>query len=78
MMLTARFQPRLQSATCCRARTSGRSSVLKVVAFKNGDEEQQVQQQEVTKTKVTFQLPLHGKQQAELAGESICYVGPAT
>jgi hypothetical protein len=62
MMLTARFQPRLQSATCCRARTSGRSAVLRVVAFKNGDgDEDQEQKQQMSKTKVTFQLPLHGE-----------------
>jgi hypothetical protein len=60
MMLTPRYQPRLQSATCCRARTSGRSALLRVVAFKNGDEDQQ-QKQQMSKTKVTFQLPLHGE-----------------
>jgi hypothetical protein len=64
-MLTARFQLRLQAATCRRARPAGRSAALKVVAFKNGDEEQQVQKQEqkqdMLSAKVTFQLPMHGE-----------------
>lgn len=62
MMLTARFQAaRLQPAMRCSMQRRG---ALQVVAFKNGDEEQQqVQKQEMSKTKVTFQLPLHGEQQ---------------
>lgn len=62
-MLATRFQPRLQTASARRARPAGRTAALWVVAFKNGDEEQQAVQQAVSKAKVTFQLPLHGKQQ---------------
>lgn len=62
-MLATRFQPKLQAACTRRARAAGRTATLKVVAFKNGDEEQQAVKQEVSKAKVTFQLPLHGKQQ---------------
>ena len=58
-MLTARFQLRLQAASYRKARP-GRTAVLKVVAFKNGDDDQ-AQQQELSRAKVTFQLPLHGK-----------------
>lgn len=63
MMLTARFQAaRLQPAMRCSMQRRG---ALQVVAFKNGDEEQQqVQKQEMSKTKVTFQLPLHGEHPA--------------
>lgn len=60
-MLATRFQPRLQTATGSRAKAAGRTAVVRVVAFKNGDE-QQTQKQELSKAKVTFQLPLHGEQ----------------
>lgn len=56
MMLAARFQPRLQATVSSRRNNTGRR-MLPVVAFKNGDEEQQA----TANAKVTFQLPLHGK-----------------
>ncbi len=59
-MLATRFQPKLQAATSCRRAAPRVARPLWVVAFKNGDEEQ-AQQQETAKAKVTFQLPLHGE-----------------
>jgi hypothetical protein len=67
-MLTTRVQARLQPASRCRSSTACRSAVLsrvpmRVVAFKENDEQQSPQQQQETcKAKVTFQIPLHGKQ----------------
>lgn len=60
MMLTTRVQPKVY-ATNRRSKAAGRSVALKVVAFKNSDEEVQ----QVSTAKVTFQIPMHGRSDPE-------------